>query len=185
MLPERRSSPWCASAPRRWRPTLTVDPKAVEQQFEAKKDSYGKPETRSLVEIPLNDPAQGGRGRRSAWPRARTRPPSPSRSASTRSPTPTSRRSAIADRKAADGGVRDAGRPGQRPGAGRLQDRRPQGDQGHAGAGRRPRRGARRRSRRDLRQAAGVDKVYDLSQKFDDLRQGGAELADAAAKARR
>jgi peptidyl-prolyl cis-trans isomerase D len=41
---------------------------------------------------------------------------------------------------------------------------------------------ARAQIEADLRQSQAIDKVYDLSQKFDDLRQGGASIADAAAK---
>ncbi len=41
---------------------------------------------------------------------------------------------------------------------------------------------ARTQIEADLRQSQALDKVYDLTQKFDDLRQGGAGVADAAAK---
>jgi peptidyl-prolyl cis-trans isomerase D len=57
-LPERRKLTIVRFSAKALAPTLTVDPKAVEQQFEAKKDSYGKPELRSFIEIPLNDPKE-------------------------------------------------------------------------------------------------------------------------------
>jgi peptidyl-prolyl cis-trans isomerase D len=41
---------------------------------------------------------------------------------------------------------------------------------------------ARAQIQAQLQQTQAIDKVYDLSQKFDDLRQGGSSFADAAAK---
>src|SRR5580704_2310065 len=58
MLPERRKLTIVRFSAKALAPTLTVDPAAVQQQFEAKKASYGKPELRSFVEIPLNDPRE-------------------------------------------------------------------------------------------------------------------------------
>ncbi len=73
MLPERRRLSVVRFSAKALAPTLTVDPKAVEQQFEAKKASYGKPETRSLVEIPLNDPSKATEVAAAPLPRARIR----------------------------------------------------------------------------------------------------------------
>ncbi|HZZ87342.1 MAG TPA: SurA N-terminal domain-containing protein, partial [Caulobacteraceae bacterium] len=51
MLPERRKFTVVRFSAKALAPTMLVDPKAVEQQFEAKKASYGKPELRSFIEI--------------------------------------------------------------------------------------------------------------------------------------
>jgi peptidyl-prolyl cis-trans isomerase D len=180
MLPPRRKLTIVRFSAKALAPSMTVDPAAVQQQFEAKKASYGRPEVRSLVEIPLNDPHEA--------------PPVQARLAKGEDPTAVGKsigveavsyadqpQSAVVDRKAgAAAFAMKAGEvsgpiqgdfkpvivkvtkvtPGQAPS---LEAARPQIEA-------------------ELRQSQAIDKVYDLSQKFDDLRQGGASFQDAAAK---
>ena len=180
MLPERRKFTIVRFSAKALAPTLTVDPKAVEQQFEAKKASYVKPETRSLVEIPLNDPSKAAdvaqRLTKGEDPQAVAK--SVGVDAVTYADQP---QSAIADQKA--GAAAFAMQEGQVSGP-------VQGDfktvvikvTKVTPAQAADLTAARAQIEAQLRQAQAIDKVYDLSQKFDDLRQGGASLADAAAK---
>ena len=180
MLPERRKLTIVRFSAKALAPSMTVDPAAVQQQFQAKEASYGKPETRTFVEIPLNDP--------------RTAPTVQARLARGEDPNAVAKsvgvdavsyaeqpQSAIADRKAAAAAF--AMHPGEvsaplqgdfktvilklikvTPGqAPSLETARPQIEA-------------------DMRQQQAVDKVYELSQKFEDAHQGGANVAAAAAK---
>ncbi|HEY2709151.1 MAG TPA: peptidyl-prolyl cis-trans isomerase [Caulobacteraceae bacterium] len=180
MLPERRRMTVVRFSAKALAPSLIVDPKAVEQQFAARKDSYGKPETRSLVEIPLNDPREAA-----TVQAALNKGQDPTAVAKSIGVDAVSYAdqplSAIVDHKA---GVAAFGlQAGQVSGP-------VQGDfktvivkvlkvtpaQAPDLAA------ARTQIEADLRQRQAMDKVYDLSQKFEDLRQGGASVADAAAK---
>jgi peptidyl-prolyl cis-trans isomerase D len=180
MLPERRKLTVVRFSAKALAPTMPVDEAAVRQQFESKKASYGKPELRSLVEIPLNDPKEAPAVQASlskgADPNAVAK--SIGVDAITYADQP---QSTIADSKAAAAAfAMQAGQvsgpvqgdfktvilkvtkitPGEPPD---IKTARPQ-------------------IVADLQQTEAVDKVYDLSQKFEDLRTGGASLADAAAK---
>jgi peptidyl-prolyl cis-trans isomerase D len=180
MLPERRKLTIVRFSAKALAPTLTVDPKAIEQQFEAKKASYGKPELRSFVEIPVNDPGQAA-----AVAAALTKGADPNTVAKsvgvdavayTDQPA-----TAIADRKAADAAfaMQEGAVSGPVQGDFKtivLKVTKVTPAQAPDLAA------ARTQIEADLRQSEAVDKVYDLSQKFDDLRQGGASIADAAAK---
>jgi peptidyl-prolyl cis-trans isomerase D len=179
-LPERRKLTIVRFSAKALAPTLTVDPKAVEQQFEAKKDSYGKPELRSFVEIPLNDPREaasvGAALSRGQDPNAVAK--SVGVDAVTYADQP---QSAVADRKAADAAFAmkegDVSGPVQgdfKTVVLKMIKVTPAQAPDLAAA--------RAQIEADLRQSEAVDKVYDLSQKFEDLRQGGASIADAAAK---
>ncbi|HXQ14037.1 MAG TPA: peptidyl-prolyl cis-trans isomerase [Caulobacteraceae bacterium] len=180
MLPERRKLTIVRFSAKALAPTLTVDPAAIQQQFEAKKASYGKPELRSFIEIPLNDPKEAP-----AVVAALTKGEDPALVAKSVGVDPVTYsdqpQSGVADLKA--GVVAFAMKEGAVNGP-------VQGDfktvvlkvikvtpaQAPDLAA------ARAQIEADLRQSEALDKVYDLSQKFDDARQGGASIADAAAK---
>jgi peptidyl-prolyl cis-trans isomerase D len=180
MLPERRKLTIVRFSAKALAPTLTVDPAAIQQQFEAKKASYGKPELRSFVEIPLNDPKEAA-----PVAAALTKGEDPALVAKSVGVDPVvyadTPQSGVADLKA---GVA-AFAMNQGAVSGPVQGdfktvvlkvvkvtpaQAPDLAAAHA------------QIEADLRQSEAVDKVYDLSQKFDDLRQGGASIADAAAK---
>ena len=180
MLPERRKLTIIRFSAKALAPTLTVDPKAIEQQFEARKASYGKPELRSFVEIPLNDP-------REATPviAALTKGEDPlavAKSVGAEAvPYVDQPASTIADRKAGDAAfaMKEGAVSGPVQGDFKTVVLKvtkvtpPQAPDLVA---------AHAQIEAELRQSQAVDKVYDLSQKFDDLRQGGASIPVAATK---
>lgn len=180
MLPERRRFTVVRFSAKALAPTLTVDPKAVEQQFQARQASYTKPETRSLVEIPLNDPSKAAevaqRLTKGEDPQVVAKSVGVDAVAYTDQP-----QSGVADQKAAAAAF--AMKQGQVSGP-------VQGDfktviikvTKVTPAQAPDLNAARAQIQAQLQQTQAVDKVYDLSQKFDDLRQGGANFADAAAK---
>jgi peptidyl-prolyl cis-trans isomerase D len=180
MLPERRRFTVVRFSAKALAPTLTVDPKQIEQQFEAKKASYVKPETRSLVEIPLNDPksaaAVAQRLAKGEDPTAVAKSVGSAAIAYNDQPQAT-----IADRKAAAAafGMKEGEVSGPVQGdfktvVLKVTKVTPQ-QAADLNA-------ARTQIEAQLRQSAAAEKVSDLSQKFDDLRRGGATITDAAAK---
>jgi peptidyl-prolyl cis-trans isomerase D len=180
MLPERRKLTVVHFSAKALAPTMPVDPAAVQQQFDAKKATYGKPETRSLVEIPLNDPSKAAAVQ--AALNAGQDPAAVAKSVGVDAVTYTDQpQSAIADSKAAavaftmsagqvSGPVQGDFKtvilkvisvtPGQAPDIN----------------------AAKAQIVADLQLSEATDRVYDLSQKFEDLRQGGATIQDAATK---
>ena len=180
MLPERRKLSIVRFSAKAIAPTLTVDPKQVEQQFEARKATYGKPELRSLVEIPLNDPREAPTVQAAL---AKGQDPNVvAKSIGVEAVTYDNQtQSAIVDRKAA--AIAFGMSAGQVSGP-------VQGDfktvilkvTSITPAQPPDLNAARAEIEAQLRQSQAVDKAIDLSQKFDDLRQGGASLAEAAAK---
>jgi len=180
MLPERRRLSIVRFSAKTIAPTLTVDPAAIQQQFEAKKATYGKPELRSFVEIPLNDPKQAP-----AVIAALGKGADPTAVAKSVGVDPVAyddtAQSAVADRKAADAAFAMQAGAVSGPVQGDFKTvvlkltRITPAQAPDLTA-------ARAQIEADLRQSEAVDKVYDLTQKFDDLRQGGASVADAAAK---
>jgi peptidyl-prolyl cis-trans isomerase D len=180
MLPERRRLTIVRFSAKAMAPALTVDPAAVQQQFEAKKASYGKPELRSFVEIPLNDPREA-----SSVIAALTKgqdPAAVAKSIGVDAVTYTDQaQTGVADRKAAaaafgmqEGAVSAPVQGDFKPVVLKMIKITPAQAPDLAAA--------RTQIEADLRQSQALDKVYDLTQKFDDLRQGGASVADAAAK---
>jgi len=180
MLPERRKLTIVRFSAKALAPTLTVDPKAIEQQFEARKASYGKPELRSFVEIPLNDPREAA-----AVGAALSKGQDPVAVAKSIGaeavPYVDQPSSAIADRKAGDAAFAMQEGAVSGPVQGDFKTvvlkvtkvtpaQAPDLAAAHA------------QIEAELRQSQATDKVYDLSQKFDDLRQGGASITDAATK---
>jgi peptidyl-prolyl cis-trans isomerase D len=180
MLPDRRKLTVIRFSAKAMAPSMPADPAAVEQQFEAQKAKYAKPELRSLVEIPLNDPRNATAV---AAALIQGQPPDAvAKSVGVDAISYTDQpQSAITDRKAADAAF--ALKEGQVSGPVQgdfktviLKVTKVTPAQAPDLAS------ARAQIEADLRQSEAVDKVYDLSQKFEDLRQGGASLADAAAK---
>jgi len=180
MLPERRMLTIVRFSAKALAPTMTIDPAAVQQQFEARKASYGKPELRSLVEIPLNDPSTAAavaqRLTAGQDPNAVAKSVGVAAVAYTDQP-----QSAIADSKAAAAAFTLAAgqvsgpvqgdfktviikvtkiTPGQAPS---LDAARPQIEA-------------------DLRQQEALVKIDELSQKFEDATDSGDSLAVAAGK---
>jgi peptidyl-prolyl cis-trans isomerase D len=181
MLPERRKLTLVRFSAKALAPSMPVDPAAVEQEFKVKAASYGKPELRSLVEIPLNDPATA------AQVQARlTRGEDPTAVAKSIGVDAVSYvdqpQSAIADAKA--GAAAFALKEGQVSGPVQGDFKTVVLKVTKVTPGVAPSLDAARpQIEADLRQQAAVDKVYDLSQKYEDARDGGADMAAAAAKA--
>ena len=180
MLPERRVLTVVRFSAKKLAPSMTVDLAAVQQQFEAKKASYGKPELRTIVEIPLNDPKDAAAVQAAL---ARGEDPNVAAKAvgSTAIVYQDQAQSAIANAKAAAAAF--AMKEGEVSGpvqgdfktvilkvAKVTPAQAPDLDT------------ARAQIVADLQHAQALDKVLDLSQKYEDLRQGGASVADAAAK---
>ncbi|HXU99401.1 MAG TPA: peptidyl-prolyl cis-trans isomerase [Caulobacteraceae bacterium] len=162
-------------------PTLKIDPAQVGKEFEFRKDTLSTPEKRSMVEIPVKTAADGaavaqrlGRGEdpvaiaKSLGVEAITYAGQPA--------------SAIPDRKLAQAAF--ALKEGAVSGP-------VSGDLGLAaikvlkvtpGAAA-TLASASPKIEAELRQKQAADQAYQLSQKFDDARQGGAGVADAARKA--
>ena len=180
MLPERRKLEVLRFSAKALAPTITVDPAAVEQQFEAKKATYAKPELRSLVEIPLNDPT-----RAAAVQAALLKGQDPEAVAKTvgvDAITYTDQpETGVADRKAAATAFGMTADQVSGPVQGdfktvilKVTKITPAQTPDLAAA--------KAQITADLQKAQAIDKVYDLSQKFEDLRNGGASFAAAAAK---
>jgi len=179
-LPERRKIEVLRFSAKALAPTLTVDPKAVEQQFEAKKADYGKPELRSLAEIPLNDPKTAP-AVEAALAKGQD-PEAVARSVGVDAVTYTDQpQSGVADVKAAAAAFAMTAGQVSGPVQGDFNTviikvakiTPPQAPDLAA---------AKAQITADLQKQQATDKVYDLSQKFDDLRNGGASFAAAAAK---
>jgi peptidyl-prolyl cis-trans isomerase D len=162
-------------------PTMTPDAAAVQKEFEFKKDSLSNPETRSLVQIPVKTAAQGAQA---AAQLAHGVDPAAVAKAVGAEPITYADKpaSAIADRKLAAAAF--ALRNGEAKGP-------IQGDLGLAAVkvtGVTPGvvatlESARPQIEAELRVKTAEDRVYDMTTKFDEARQSGASVADAARQA--
>lgn len=180
MQPERRVLTVVRFSAKALAPTMPVDPAAVQQQFEVKKASYGKPEVRSVIEIPLNDPKNAAVVQaalaRGEDPNAVAKSVGSNAILYENQP-----QSAIADAKAAAAAF--AMKEGEVSGP-------VQGDfktvilkVAKVTPAQAPDiNAAKAQITADLQQSEALDRVLDLSQKYEDLRQGGASVADAAGK---
>lgn len=180
MLPERRKFTVVRFSAKALAPTQTIDPKLVEQQVDAEKASLAKPETRSLVQITLNDPSKAAeaaqRLARGEDPQAIAKAVGGTAATYTDQP-----RTAIADQKA--GAAAFAMTEGQVSGPVQGDFKTvvikvtkvtpPQAPDLAA---------ARKQVEDQLRQQAATKQSVALSEKLDDLMRGGASLTDAAAK---
>jgi peptidyl-prolyl cis-trans isomerase D len=162
-------------------PGVTIDPAAVEKEFNFKKDSLSTPEKRTLIQIPVRTPVEG------AQAAARlTKGEDPSAIAKSFGAEPVSYAdkpmSAIADHKLATAVF--AMKEGQVSGP-------VQGDLGLAAIKivkitpgvTATLASARAQIEAQMRTKAAQDQAYSLSQKFDEARQGGSNIPQAAAKA--
>jgi peptidyl-prolyl cis-trans isomerase D len=180
MLPERRKLTVLRFSAKALAPTITVDPAAVEQQFEARKASYAKPELRSLVEIPLNDP-ENAAAVQAALLKGQD-PEAVAKSVGVDAITYADQpETGIADRKAAAAAFAMSAGQISGPVQGdfktvilKVTKITPAQTPDFAAA--------KAQITADLQKSQALDKVYDLSQKFEDLRNGGASFATAAAK---
>jgi peptidyl-prolyl cis-trans isomerase D len=178
MLPERRKLTVVRFSAKALAPTMPVDPAAVEQQFEARKATYGKPEVRSLVEIPLNDPSKAAAVQ--AALNAGQDPVAVAKSVGVEAVTYTDQpQSAIADSKAATAAFAMSAGQVSGPVQGDFKTvilkvtKITPGQAPDINA-------AKAQIITDLQASEAADKIYEISQKFEDLRQGGASIADAA-----
>ncbi|HTX50066.1 MAG TPA: peptidyl-prolyl cis-trans isomerase [Caulobacteraceae bacterium] len=180
MLPERRVLTVVRFSAKALAPTIQIDPAMVTQQFNAEKANYGKPELRSLIEIPLNNPADaaavGAALAKGEDPNAVAKSIGVNAIVYTDQP-----QSAIADSKAAaaafamkEGDVSGPVQGDFKTVILKVTKVTPAQAPDLAAA--------RAQITAQLQQSQAVDKVFELSQKFEDLMQGGASLADAAAK---
>ena len=162
-------------------PSVTVDPAAVQKEFDFKKDTLSSPERRTVIEIPAKTASEAAQAssRLSKGESADAIAKSMGVEPISYSDSP---QSAIADRKVGQAAFSLA--PGQTSGP-------IQGDLGLAVLkliSVTPGKVATLESARpaieeELRTKAAQNRAYELSQKFDDARQGGASVADAARKA--
>jgi peptidyl-prolyl cis-trans isomerase D len=181
MQPEMRQITVAKFSAKDIAPTLKIDPAQVSKEFEFRKDTLSTPEKRTVVEIPVKTAADGAaaaqRLGRGEAPAAIAK--SLGVEAITYADQPAS---AIADRKLAQAAF--ALKEGAVGGP-------VSGDLGLAaikvlkvtpGAAA-TLASATPKIEADLRQKQAADQAYQLSQKFDDARQSGAGVADAARKA--
>jgi peptidyl-prolyl cis-trans isomerase D len=181
MTPEMRTLTLVRFSAQALTPSTTVDPAAVKKEFEFRKDSLSSPETRSLVEIPVKSAtdAQSVAARLERGEDAAAIAKSLGVEPVTYVDKP---QPAIADHKLAQAVF--AMRAGETRGP-------IQGDLGLAVAkvikvtpGHEATfESAKAKIEADLRAKAAKDRAYEQSQKFDDARQAGSSLTDAAAKA--
>jgi peptidyl-prolyl cis-trans isomerase D len=180
MAPERRVLTVVRFSAKALAPTLQVSDADIAQQFAFEKSNLVKPELRSIVEIPLNDPRAAPRVE--AALKGGEDPQAVAKSVGADAVNYADQpEGAIADRKAAQAAFKmQLGEvsgpvqgdfktvilkvtkitPAQTPD---LATAKPQIEA-------------------ELRQKEAIEKVYDLSDKFQGLRQSGASIADAAAK---
>ncbi len=162
-------------------PTLPVDAKEVQRRFDFEKDTLSIPERRSVVQIPLKSAAQAAdvvaRLKRGEAPAAAARAVGAEPVVSPDAP-----RSALPDPAVAAAAFAMAAGEVRGPVQGALGASVVQVTKITPGreaqlADARPRLEAA------VRQAAAVEKADELAGKYDDARSGGANLAEAAAKA--
>jgi peptidyl-prolyl cis-trans isomerase D len=180
MLPERRKLEVVRISAKAIAPTIQVAPAAVEQQFEAKKDTYGKPETRTVIEIPLNDPGKAAQVE--AALKAGQDPNAVAKSVGVDAAVYTDQpEAAIVDHKAAVAAF--AMQAGQVSGPVQGDFKTVILEVTKVTPGEAPDlNAAKAQITQQLQLEQAQDRALDLSNKFDDLRQGGASIQDAAAK---
>lgn len=162
-------------------PTLTVDPAQVRKRYDFEKDALSTPEKRSFVQVAAASPAQAARllkglaaGEAPAAVAAAAKAPAPALHAD-------QPRTAVPD--AAVAAAVFAMRPGEvrqvqgslGPAVVKLQGVTPGHDASFEEA--------RPKLEAEVRRAQAVAKATELSQTYDDARNGGADLAEAARRA--
>ncbi len=181
MRPEMRIITVALFSAKALAPSVKVDPADIQKEFNFKKDSMSTPERRTVIEIPVRSAAQASEA--SARLSKGEAPDVIAKSLGAESVSfPDAPQSAIPDRKVAAAAF--ALPQGQVSGL-------VQGDLGLAvlkvvkvtPASAASLETARPGIEADLRTRAAQNQAYALSQKFDDARQGGSSVADAARKA--
>jgi peptidyl-prolyl cis-trans isomerase D len=181
MRPEMRIITMALFSAKALAPTVKVDPADVQKEFDFKKDTLSAPERRTVIEIPVKSAAQAGQA--SARLAKGEGPDAIAKSLGAEAVTfPDTPQSAIPDRKVAAAAF--ALPAGQVSGP-------VNGDLGMAvlkvvkvtPASAPNFEAARPGIEADLRARAAQNQAYALSQKFDDARQSGSSVSDAARKA--
>ena len=181
MRPEMRIISVALFSAKALAPSVKVDPADVQKEFNFKKDTLSTPERRTVIEIPVRSAAQGSEA--SARLARGETPDAIAKSFGAEAVTfPDTPQSAIPDRKVAAAAF--ALSAGQVSGP-------VQGDLGMSvlkvvkvtPASAPNFEAARPGIEADLRARAAQNQAYALSQKFDDARQGGSTVSDAAGKA--
>jgi peptidyl-prolyl cis-trans isomerase D len=181
MRPEMRIVTLALFSAKSLAPAVKVDPADVQKEFNFKKDTLSTPERRTVIEIPVRSAAQA----RDAAMRLYKgeSPDAIAKSFGAEAVNfPDSPQSAIPDRKVAAAAFSLGAGQIEGPVQGDLgmavikvvkvtPPSAPNFDTARAGI------------ESDLRAKAARNQAYELSQKFDDARQGGSSLADAARKA--
>ncbi|MEO8811934.1 MAG: SurA N-terminal domain-containing protein [Caulobacteraceae bacterium] len=178
--PEMRAITLVRFSAKAFEPTVTVAPADIAKEFAFRKDSLSTPERRTVVQIPVKTAAEGATV---ASGLAKGEDPQAlARSLGTEAITYADQpRTALPDGKLAAAAFALA--PGQTKGP-------VQGDLGMAvlevikvtPGVEATLENSSAKIEADLRAKAAADKAYDLSQKFDDARQAGSSVADAARK---
>jgi len=180
-MPERRIVTLARFSAKEIAPTLTIDPAAVAKEFDFRKDTLSTPEKRTVVEIPVKTAAEGAEAARRLFGGE-----DPAAIAKSLGVEPViydqKPQSAIADPKLAQAAF--AMKEGQvsAPIAGGLGLAVLKVSKVTPGA---PATlaSATPQIEAELRQKQAAQKAYDESKAFDDARQSGASVADAARKA--
>ena len=159
---------------------LTVAPADVQKRFDFEKDSLSSPEKRTIVSIPITDPAKGAdaaaRLKKGEDPGAVAKSLGVQPVVYTQSP-----KTAISDRKVADAafGLKEGEVAGPLQGTlGTAVVKVMQVTPGHAVTLDE----VRTKIEGEVKKDQATEKVYDLVQKYDDARSGGATLAEAVKK---
>ncbi len=181
MRPEMRIITVALFSAKSLAPAIKVDPAEVQKEYDFKKDTLSSPERRTIIEIPVRSIAQA---REAAIRLVKGESPDAiAKSFGAEAVNfPDTPQSAIPDRKVAAAAF--SLKEGQILGP-------VQGDLGMAviklvkitPASAANFETARGRIEADLRMRAAQNQAYQLSQKFDDARQGGSSMTDAARKA--
>ena len=161
-------------------PSVTIDDAAVQKEFAFRKDSLSTPEIRTVIQIPVKTAAEAA-----AAVARLSRGDDPAAIAHALGAEPVSYvekpQSAIADRKLAIAafGLKAGQVAGPVPGDLGLAALKVLKITPAVGV---TLQSARAKIEADLRNKAARDRAYQMSQKFDDARQAGASVADAAQK---
>jgi len=181
MRPEMRVLTLVRFSAKEIAPTVKIDPAQVAKEFAFRKDTLSTPETRTIVEIPVKSPAEGAAAaqRLSAGENPSTIAKSMGVEAVSYVDKP---QSAIADRKLAQAAFSLKAGAVSGPVAGDLGLAAIEVAKVTPGA-HATLATATPQIEADLRQKQAADEAYQESEKFDDARQAGANVTDAARKA--
>lgn len=160
--------------------SLKVDEAQVQKRFEFEKDTLSVPETRSFVQVPVKDAAAGAQA--AARLKAGEDPAQVAKSLGVNPVTyQDAPKSAVSDRRIADAAfaLKDGEVAGPVQGSLGLQVvKLIKVNPGHQATLDE----ARPKIEAELKKDAATEKVYELVQKYEDARSGGATMAEAAKK---